>query len=335
MSQFSLTPYRVFGDALQTHFAEKVKPSKNSFYSSEVVKKVDYTGNQGDTYLLKEYTDFNQYAFNTREDEQIPSFIPQTGYELNVRLVKYSATLPVSYDMIKNGKYPQQLKDATNDFVDAVNRKLDLNLSLRFSYADATSYTDANYGAVPTVTGDGLAWASASHTLAGSTTTYSNIVSTAPQFSESALILAVETAVRNTYDNKGQIVSFNPSHIVTTNDESTVRAVKKLLTSSAGVSDPNAGVTNTFQNSMQHLVLERGDINTTGGKDTTKSKRWAVVDSRLSTLTCVSFRNPTLFDPSMQNGGFDPRTWSMTWSVDAAYGIEALVGRGWVFSLAV
>jgi hypothetical protein len=85
-----------------------------------------------------------------------------------------------------------------------------------------------------------LAPFSTAHTLTGSALTYRNIVANNPAFSESALELAEDLFVTNSYNNLGEQVAIVPNVIYTTDNPTLCNSVKRLLQSTATISAPNA-----------------------------------------------------------------------------------------------
>ena len=79
------------------------------------------------------------------------------------------------------------MSKALRSLGEATRQRMELDLTHRFTFGTATSYTDLDGETVSTTVGDGLALFSASHTVPDSSTTYRNIVANNPVFSRGGL----------------------------------------------------------------------------------------------------------------------------------------------------
>jgi tRNA splicing endonuclease len=98
---------------------------------------------------------------------------------------------------------------------------------------------------------------SASHTLTGSSDTYSNQVPQNPQFSKGAYTAAKKIAVENTIDNLGQKMALDYNILVTTDDEDTIITAKELFNATADVTSSNAGTYNVYKTNSKHVIAPR------------------------------------------------------------------------------
>ena len=84
------------------------------------------------------------------------------------------------------GKEREMLDKITN-LSEVCPNTMDLDLAHRLTFAWATSYVDKDGNTITIDLGDDLSMINASHTLTGSTTTFSNQITGNPQFSKGAL----------------------------------------------------------------------------------------------------------------------------------------------------
>jgi hypothetical protein len=273
----------------------------------------------------------SQYANLVPEGEPADTYPAQTGYEKAAYIEYYKKTISITRTMRVAGK-ENEIQDNIRSLIEGPSDRLELDLAHRFSNAWSPSYTNKDGVPVDTTTGDGLALVSGSHTLTGVSTTWSNQVSSNAAFSKSAMELGLQIAKRNTYNNLGENVDFNATHIVTTDDPVTCNQVKELLNATANVTSDNAGTYNVYKNAVQHVVVPRIATTATGSRDTTKEKYWFLVDSNLSSFYLTVLEQPYIRTPSNVSNAVDFLTENLNFLSGASYGIAVVSARGIVGS---
>jgi hypothetical protein len=212
----------------------------------------------------------------------------------------------------------------------------ELDLTHRFTFATATSYTDKNGYTVDTSVGDGLALLSTTHTLAFSSTTYSNRVTGDPAFSQGSYESALLLLATQSYSNFGELINVEPNVIITHNDPSTIRQVRQLLESTADTDAVQAGIKNVYAGTMKHVVLTHLATTASGAYDSTKRRYWFVasVGTGINDFQAYlgEWVSPTLKTPANGNNGEDIHNYNWTYSAYCMYGIAILSGRGIVGS---
>lgn len=259
------------------------------------------------------------------------------GYYKEIVRKTISVTRLVSgeqYKALTAHKLAQYATQTGKDVID----KIELDMRNFIGYGTATSYTDNGGFTVDTTTGDGLALFTTVHTLKNSSTTYSNILSGAPSFSESALESAEDYFSYNVLDNNGQRVSMTPNTIITSRKATMVNRVKRVFGSMSpeaieGTANANAGVTNTYKNKYQHLVVEF-DVTSLNVTDSTKSFNWYLASLGGMPETSFQAYYVSWLSPQVAPAEINQDKWTLSYTARSAYGIGAVSGKGILISQA-
>lgn len=250
----------------------------------------------------------------------------------------FSKEIDITLEMRNDNRYAEVGSYLTNlsEFCD--NRQ-DLDLTHRFTFANSTSYTDLNGQTITTTVGDGLALSSTVHTLAFSSTTYSNNVTGNPAFSESSLESALLLGVTNIFSNFGEKRNINFNTIITGDDPGTVRTVRQLLRSTADIDAVQSGVTNVYNGKFNHVILPNLATTAAGAYDSTKRRFWFLASVGVGVRGWQAYLGmwiaPTLLTPNDSNAGMDIHNLNWTYSTYCRYGIATVSPKGLVTSLVV
>ena len=156
-------------------------------------------------------------------------------------------------------------------------KRMEYDLTHRFSFAWDTSYTNLDGETVATTLGDGLAFMSAAHTATGSATTFRNFVANNPALSKAGLEGAEKLFATQMIDSNGETIFPQPDTLITTNDPNTVNTALEYLKS---YSDPNAGhegVMNQYYGRYRHVALPYLSTDANGVYDSAKAGYWFLV----------------------------------------------------------
>lgn len=296
----------------------------------------DMIGNaQGSSKRYNE-VDIETYAADKVEGTNNSKAKTGVGYQKDMTARSFSKQVDITIEMRNQNRYLEVGSYITglSQFCD--NRQ-DLDLTHRFTFGGSTSYTDMNGQSVDLTTGDGLALISTVHTLAFSSTTYSNNVASNPPFSESSFESALSLGANQIYSNFGELRQKNFNTIFCHNDPSTVRSIKQLLESTADVDAVQAGIVNVYKGQMSLVVLPNLATTAVGAYDSTKRRYWGIVASGQGLMGWQGFLGewvqPQLFTPSDSNNGMDINNLNWSYVVYASYGICAPSPKGLVMSL--
>ena len=198
------------------------------------------------------------------------------GYHKQMTLKRIAKELDLTEEAIMFDRW-MDVKSIGIDLGETAPQRINLDMThLAVTFAAGSSFVDMDGYTVDTTTGDGNPIAYATHTLAFSPTTYTNIVAGAPQFSKSALISAEEVARNNTLNNYGIPRTKRWSHIWCSGDPNNIEAINQFLHSISDNTQANPAVDNTYHNRYKLLPLQQLDTTATGQRDTTKSNYWGL-----------------------------------------------------------
>lgn len=279
--------------------------------------------------------DTETFAHLKNEGEDAQAMRAGVGYNKTMTMRRFAAEISITWEMRRLNKAPEvtsQLKSLST----FCTYRMELDLSHRISFATATSYTDLDGETVSTTTGDGLALVSASHTLSGSATTYSNVITGNPVFSASGLEVAETQANTQILSNLGEQRMMEFNTIVTSRNPETVNAVKQLIDSMSDVDQSNPGVINVYGSKYRHIVLPYVDTDANGAYDSTKTKYWSLVAAGQGIDGWQAYlgiwEQPNLKTPSSGNNGEDVHNDNWTYGTRCAYGIVAVSPKGFLLS---
>lgn len=330
MATFNTLTFPEFTDLTMRKFQQEKDSLNIELRGSGIFKNVDWPDGTGSTRRFGEI-DSEEYAKDMPEGQTAVVTTPQYGYEKDMELVRRGLDIEVTFQMRKYNK-EQEILSRLTSLGRTVDNRMELDLAHRFGFASATSYTDQDGNTVSTTVGDGLALASTAHTLSGSATTYRNILANNPQFSPTALEAMELMVVENSYNLFGQKVAHGMDILWTTDDPTTCRAVKQLLQSSADVSAPNAGVTNTFMANYRHVKISRLATDANGAVNSSKKKYWGLVSSRIFAAYLAVTEESHVNAPQVGSNAEDISTDVWTYASRGSYGICIVSGRGFAIS---
>ena len=296
--------------------------------NSGLVKEVPIPQLTGNTRTFSEI-DLEEYASKKGESQQSSRARVQQGYSKTGTLYRVSKDIGISYEMRTQGKYMEMTNKLTNLGKLAPNR-LDLDLTHRLTFGSATTYADMDGDTIDIAVGDTLALFSTAHTLRGSGTTFRNILANNPQFSPGALEAMETMRKQNTYNQFGEKMVINDDILWHADDPNTNRAVAETLRSSSSNTQSNPGVVNTHQGKWRDVILPRLDTTAAGANDSTKSKRWGVASSEMSTFYLGMHEEPhAKMPPASGNNAEEFSTDDWSFGTRAGWMI-VIVSASWI-----
>ena len=300
-----------------------------SLYIGEDIS--NFTGN------TRRYTeiDARTYANEKPEGEDATKQSVQQGYTVTMTMRRFAAEIDITWEMRRLNKVPEVVSQLTS-LSHFCPQRLELDATHRLTFMTATSYTDLDGVSVTTTVGDTLALVSAVHTLRGTATTFSNVITGNPAFSRGGLEVAeaqANTQILSQYGER-RVMQFNT--IVTGDDPTTVNNVKQFLKSVTDVDQNNPGVVNVYLGKYQHIVLSYMATTAAGAYDSTKAAYWALVATGQGVRGWQAYigvwERPNLRVPSPGNNGEDIHNDDWTYGTRCAYGIATVSPRGFLGS---
>lgn len=307
-----------------------IKPQAQQIYITDPIGK-----GQGSTKLYNEI-DTETYAKLKRQGEAVQKASVGVGYNVTMTKKRIGLEIDITQEMRDENRYPEVGALITN-LTHFCPQRIELDATHRLTFGTATSMTDMDGDTVSLVGGDGLAIFSAVHTLKFSSTTWSNVVSGNPVFSQGALEAAellTTTDILNNFGDK-RVLVFNT--IITGTDPNTKNAVKQFLNSTSDVTQNNPGVINIYQNSYKHLILPQLATTATGANDSTKRRYWFLAALGQGAMGLQAYYGEweaphMVASPASGNNMEDPHRDIWSWGTRAGYGFVIVSGRGIVGS---
>lgn len=302
--------------------------------NSPLVKVMPMAKNTGLVTRYAEIIDVNQFASIVDPGAQIPSAKFQYGYEKDLFQYKVASRLEITVEDREAAKdYAQTIGNMIKQFSEQPANRVELDLTHRLTFAFVTSYVSLEGKTIDTTCGDGLALASTAHTLTGSSTTYSTIITGNPEAAKGSIEGALKQFIENSYDNFGVRVVVPADVIFCAPDPNTENTIDELLHATADVQSANAGTFNVFgtggQWRLRRFTVPRLNTTANGGTDTNKSKMWGLASSKNAGIYFSELQAPTVESPKSGSNGEDINTLNWIWTGYSIYGI-AVPGARWV-----
>lgn len=324
-------------DAVLRNFQTKIAdPLLNVALTSGICEYKKMPANSRAVYVASEAVSTNQLAGDVTEGGTPNQIIPQLGYDKAIYLEERGGSFEVTKTLRMTTPYLDLYKSIVTSVIDSVINRRDADITHRLTFAFSTTYTNYSGNVVDITCGDGLALASASHTVTGGASTYRNIVNNNPAFSKGALSLAHRIAVENTIDNKGQKMGLTYDILFCSDDQDTNIAIDELLNATADVTSNNAGTYNFYAsngaNSHRKVRLPRLATLVNGSPDTTKRTYWGLIASKNPPIMYCEWEAPYSKTPMDGNNGENASTENWNFLSFARYGIGTISGRGLIIS---
>lgn len=322
----------------------KLNPLENVLVKSGLAVEQTIPFGSGSTKRRKEMYSRTQYGAVVGDGQQAIYVDTVDGWEKDTVSDIVSNAVTITKKMREEGKN-QEIVSFLTDLAMLVENRRDLDLNMYLGQGLNTSYVNFEGASVDITTGDGLAPFSASHTLKGSSQTYRNISATNAPLSRSSLEELEELAIRNTYDNMGNLMSAELDTLITTDDPGTVNTAREYLLSTSAVNPfagtagnaagQNSGVTNVYKAKYTHIILPKVDHDPLAGSyRTTKNiakKRMFFLANKKRTSLFLDVYGPTEFSmPTTSNNGEDILTKDWTFTTNGRHG-SCMVGANWIF----
>ena len=323
MANFSSMSMPQFTDLVSRNFLYFKKALPQVMRSASFVIKDTLPHGTGNVRRYAQAVDATQYAWIRDEGGVSRQAKIQYWYEKDLTTYTISQERSITKLMRDAGKNPE-MKKAITDLSEVCPNTIDLDLSHRFTFHTATSYTRTAGGTSQTVdltVGDWLALASTVHKLTWSSTTYNNILSGNGQFSKGNLENMEKLFVEETYDNLWVKMAMAADTILTTDDPNTINQVRELFQATANIDSNNANTFNVYKNAYKHVIAPRIATDANWAPDTTKRKYWFLIASKYSSMYFTILNEPYLKTPMDGNNWEEFSSENWNYMAVADYGI--------------
>lgn len=288
---------------------------------------------QGSSKRIEEF-DGQTFASYKAEGANSAKASVGSGYAVDMVARTFSKEIEITLEMRNDNRYAA-IGSLITDLSSFCSNRQDLDLTHRLTFASSSTYTDMDGETVTVTMGDGNPLAYATHALAFSATTYNNIVTGNPAFSQGSYESALLIGTTQTYNNFGDQRQLDWTTIFCGQDPGTMRSIQQMLNSMADIDAVQAGIVNVYKNNMRLVVLPYLASTAAGAYDSTKRRWWGIVATGLKGWQSYvgDWISPTLKTPSPGNNGEDIHNYNWTYSAYCRYGIAVLSGKGLVISM--
>lgn len=308
--------------------AKKVEPKARQLF-----KYYPMAPGSGTEKLLQEF-DTQTFALVKNEGQNVSKAQAGTGFSKLATLKRYGIEIDITYEERMFNKYPE-VKAKLISLGEFVTQRLEIDLTHRFTFAGATSYTNMDGVSVDISTGETSATAlvTTSHALAFSSTTYSNQVSGDPVFSETNLASAELLASTNVYSAYGEKRVMNFNKLVIADNPTTINLARQILQSDAQISAPNAAVENVYKAKYELVVLPYLATTATGAYNQSKKNYWFLVAAGQWNGYLVMWEEAHMISPAPGNNLEDAHADIWTYGTRGGYAIVGVTATGVIGSL--
>lgn len=272
--------------------------------------------------LTSEHSHIDSPGFARRKDEGGNYVVgsPRQGYTLNLTKSRIGLRDSVTWEMRKYDKY-REIEKKMRGLGESTAQRIELDLTHLFTFGlQGSTYTNMDGETVNTVTGDGLAIFSDSHTITGSSTVVDNYNGT-NAFNRSNLELA-ERLFQNMVNMNDVKVTPKPDTIITSDDPAIVNLVREFL-NSIDAPDTAERATNVYKAKYNHIQLPYLATTNLGGPTSTGRFYWMLADLKRKDAILEFSEMPTFSAPNPGSNGedFDTDDWKFKSSASYAYGV--------------
>lgn len=288
-------------------------------------------GESGETTVRIDEQDMSQYAHDKPQGVDARRLEFGEGYYKEIYASRIGCQLNISYEMRVAKRF--EIGTAMKRFNSAVVNRNELDRQhFAVTFVNVTSYVNMDGRTIDMTAGDGLAPASATHPLAFSTVTWSNIVPGNPQLGVTALESGQKLAVTDILDNYGLPVEMLFTHLVVNKqDPTTCRIAREILRSSTLTTQANPGVINTFSQMYELLELPLAATDAMGRQNSAKYKWWSL--HALSGMNRVQMYECIWENAHMTPGFQDPYNDDYIWGSRGRYAFGRVSARGQIYSM--
>lgn len=292
---------------------EKFPRAAVALYDVEDVSVITGDESSFDTYSV---------ARKKEEGQDFAMLSVNQGYRLAWSVYEIGGETKITWKMRVGNKY-RQMDESIAGLAESAAKRLEWDLTHRFTFAWSTSYTDIDGDTVTTTIGDGLALMSASHTITGGSGTFRTAIANNPPLSKAGLEAGEKLFATQMVDNNGELIFENPDTIVTTNDPTLVNTALEYLHSLGAVDGAHEGIYNAYQGKYRLLILPYLSTTAAGAYDSTKAGYWFLANIRKTDAMLKMLQRPT-FIPPTENDGKEFETMDWKFACHAAYAILIL-----------
>lgn len=224
--------------------------------------------------------------------------------------------------MMRTAQKYRNINNAINILGSSAAKRMEIDMTHRFTFGHDSSYTDHDGTTVATTCGDGYPLFYAEHTASdGCSTTFRNVVTNNPILSKGGIEAAEKLFATQMIGSNGELIHMEPTHLIVSPDPNTINTALELIKSTADPTGSNSGVYNVNKGKYTLLVLPYLATDKDGAYDADKAKYWMLANLNKTDAVCKILANPT-FIPPTKNDGVEFETMDWKFACHSAYALE-------------
>jgi len=256
-----------------------------------------------------------------KEGEDFAYLDINQGYRKAWTVYEIGGMTKITWLMRVGNKY-REMNDRINNLGKSTAKRMEWDLTHRFTFGTATTYTNLDGESVSITTGDSLQLFYSLHTVPMGST-YRNIIAKNPVLSKGGLEAAEKLFATQMLDSNGETINEVPDTLITSNDPTTVNTALEYLKSTTAPDGGVSGIYNVYGSKYRLLVMPFLATTAAGVYDSTKANYWMLANLKGTDAVCKVLENPT-FIPPTENDGKEFETMDWKFASHAAYAIMIL-----------
>ncbi len=261
-------------------------------------------------------------AKTKKEGEDFAYLDINQGYRKAWTVYEIGGMTKITWKMRVGSKY-RDMDQRINNLGRSTAKRMEWDLTHRFTFGTATTYTNLDGESVDIAVGDALQLFYSLHTVTGSATTFRNIVANNPLLSKGGIEAAEKLFATQMIDSNGELINEVPDTLITTNDPTTVNIALEYLKSTSAPDGSVSGIYNVLGNKYKLVVLPFLSTTAAGAYDSTKAGYWMLANLKGTDAICKVLEYPT-FIPPTENDGREFETMDWKFATHAAFALMIL-----------
>lgn len=293
---------------------------------------------QGDSIQINE-KDFTTYAADMPEGTNASRGQFGLGYHKQILWHRYGLEYAITYKLRTTAMWLDVVTDTVNALSKTVPQRINLDMTHHITFGNTVGYVDQDGYFRDLTVGDTNPLFFATHALAFSTKTYSNIVPGNPAFTKSALESAELLTKTDILDNFGKLRRMTFKTIFCADTPNLTNSIMQYIRSTTDPIQANPSVINPYLSKfdMMPLCLLTTDVN--GIYDGSKANWWGIAAltgtgaERWQAYNVIWEPTHLKTMPTLGNNAEDPHNDDWIYGVRGACNQAALSGRGIIISM--
>jgi len=249
------------------------------------------------------------------------------GYNKTWTIYEIGGMTKITWLMRTGNKY-RTMNNKISNLGKSAAKRMEWDLTHRFTFGTATTYTNLDGDSVDIDIGDDLQLFYTAHTITSGAATFRNRIANNPALSKGGLEAAEKLFATQMVGPNGELINEEPDSLITSNDPTTVNTALEYLKSTTAPEGGVSGIYNVYGNKYKLIVLPYLATTAAGAYNSAKSAYWMLANLKGTDAICKILANPTLIPPT-QNDGKEFETMDWKFACHAAYALE-IIRAQWI-----